>query len=355
MGEPVRLRKGPSCGQYVCGHLPFTSARYYCCCAVHLPTVLNAVRTTHIDDVVSSSLLNRNCTHRLALYSTPQLALRLPRPSSSRCSLLSLAPLSHDWYAANSQPVLRVEWLRRRRPTHNLLSLSSYVRLSDYRSPATTTNHYAKDDPTAVSVGTTSNLATLGHPADGVVINEDLNARHTRHEVATTTTTSTAAQQQPMATTSAARHTMPSGANGDGLVLASNIGGPMGGSVVMGGQCECTRNGGTCGHGAGQCSCRGCTTAATSINPGINIGVSTHQYTAPVGTSGIGGGVADPGVGMAGVVNTTNPDRPAGQCGDMQNCDCVRKAGVCNCAAGPVQLHQLHRTPQVAGRHPGHH
>ena len=123
------------------------------------------------------------------------------------------------------------------------------------------------------------------------------------------------------------------GATGDGLMVASNLGGPLGGSVVLGGQCECTRNGGTCGHGAGMCSCRGCTTAATSLNPGINIGVSTHQYTAPVGTSGIGGGVADPGVGMAGVVNTTNPiGQPVNAA--VQNCDCVRNKGVCNCKPG---------------------
>ena len=210
-----------------------------------------------------------------------------------------------------------------------------------------------KDDPSAVPVVNSGNVkaasghvATVGHPADGVVINEDLNAHHTTHHhhghhhhaqhetvpVATTTTTTT--QQQP-AGSMAARpvHTLPSGANGDGLVVASNLGGPLGGSVVLGGQCECLRNGGTCGHGAGQCSCRGCTTAATSINPGINIGVSTHQYTAPVGTTGIGGGVADPGVGMAGMVNSTNPiGQPVSAA--VQNCDCVRKAGVCNCAPG---------------------
>jgi len=207
--------------------------------------------------------------------------------------------------------------------------------MTDYRSPATTTNHYTKDDPTASNIKmATTHIATVGHPADGVIINEDLNAHHGRHEVTSaTTTTTTATQQQPAAMAARPVHTVPSGANGDGLVLASNLGGPLGGSVVLGGQCECLRNGGKCGHGVGQCSCRGCTTAATSINPGINVGVSTHQYTAPVGTSGIGGGVADPGVGMAGVVNSTNPvGQPVNAA--TQNCNCVRTAGVCNCKPG---------------------
>ena len=205
---------------------------------------------------------------------------------------------------------------------------------ADYRSPATTTNHYASADPTAVS--NASNLATLGHPAGGVVINEDPNAYTTsQRAVATTTTTTTTAAQQA-APVVAAKHTLPSGQTGDGLVVASNLGGPLGGTIVLGGQCECLRNGGTCGHGAGQCTCRGCTTAATSINPGINIGVSTHQYTAPVGTSGIGGGVGEGGVGMAGVVNPTNPiGQPVSAA--VQNCDCVRNKGVCKCAPGQCE------------------
>ena len=227
----------------------------------------------------------------------------------------------------------------------------------DYRSPATTTNHYLNSDATTAGA---SNLATLGHPADGVVISGGpttatthsavvdpaltTGAHHSHHHGhhhgaahgATTTTTTTATQQAVPAVApmgSQVHHTLPSGATGDGLVLGSNIGGPLGGSVVMGGQCECTRNGGVCSHKAGQCTCRGCTTAATSVNPGINIGVSTHQYTAPVGTSGIAGGVTESGVGMAGVVNSTNP---AGQptSAALQNCNCVREKGVCKCKPG---------------------
>ena len=161
----------------------------------------------------------------------------------------------------------------------------------DLRSPATTTNHYARDDPTAApiggSTGTASHLATAGHPADGVVINDGTGGYTTqtqqqRRATTATTTTATATTTMPQP-----QHTVPSGATGDGLVVDSNIGGPLGGSKVVGGT--------------------GRTNDATSVNPGINIGVSTHQYTAPVGTSGIGGGVADPGVGMAGVVHPTNP------------------------------------------------
>lgn len=229
--------------------------------------------------------------------------------------------------------------------------------MTDYRSPATTTNHYTTNtDPTGAPAithtsttgvhGATGHVATLGHPADGVVINQGLNTAHTTHSttvpVATTHTTHTTTTVpvatthkvvQPAVTQPVAHHTIPSGANGDGLMVNSNLGGPLGGTVVLGGQCECLRNGGKCSHGAGQCTCRGCTTAATSINPGINIGVSTHQYTAPVGTSGIGGGVADPGVGMAGVVAPTNA---AGQHvnSTLQNCECVKNGGVCNCAPG---------------------
>ena len=57
--------------------------------------------------------------------------------------------------------------------------------------------------------------------------------------------------------------------------------GSLGGAVVLGGQCECLRNGGTCAHGAGQCKCRGCSTGATTVNPGVNVGVSnTVNHTA---------------------------------------------------------------------------
>lgn len=59
------------------------------------------------------------------------------------------------------------------------------------------------------------------------------------------------------------------------------VGGSLGGAVVLGGQCECLMNGGTCSHGAGQCKCRGCATPATTVNPGQNIGVSdTVDHTA---------------------------------------------------------------------------
>ena len=68
--------------------------------------------------------------------------------------------------------------------------------MSDYRSPATTTNHFfVKDDPTAAPISgstdtdTTSNatnttpathshVATAGHPADGVVISDN-STKHT--------------------------------------------------------------------------------------------------------------------------------------------------------------------------------
>jgi len=108
------------------------------------------------------------------------------------------------------------------------------------------------------------------------------------------------------------QNTVPNAANRDGLVVNDGLGGPLGGAVILGGQCECLANGGACSHGAGKCVCRGCTSQATTVNPGINIGVSTAQYTAPAGTSGFGGGVADKGTGIAGlvqpnpVVNTTN-------------------------------------------------
>jgi len=121
--------------------------------------------------------------------------------------------------------------------------------------------------------------------------------------------------------------------SGDGLVVNNGLGGPLGGSVVLGGQCECTMNGGSCQHGAGKCMCRGCTTRATTVNPGINIGVSTTQYTAPVGTTGIGGGVADPGVGIAGLVHSQNASGQQVNPSDS-NCACVKKTGSCQCAPG---------------------
>jgi len=59
------------------------------------------------------------------------------------------------------------------------------------------------------------------------------------------------------------------------------VSGPLGGAVVLGGQCECLMNGGTCSHGAGQCKCRGCATPATTVNPGQNVGISdTVDHTA---------------------------------------------------------------------------
>ena len=179
-------------------------------------------------------------------------------------------------------------------------------------------------------------VATLGHPADGVVVNQST----------TTTTTSSSTSgaphhhhhhghhaQQQGGGVGGPVHTQAGQNNADGLAVASNLGSSLAGAVVLGGQCECTQNGGVCKHGAGQCMCRGCTTAATSLNPGINIGVSTHQYTAPVGTTGLGGGVSEAGTGMAGVVNPTNTVGAPVQSA-VQNCECVRTAGVCNCAPG---------------------
>jgi len=104
------------------------------------------------------------------------------------------------------------------------------------------------------------------------------------------------------------QNTIPNAANRDGLVVNDGLGGPLGGAVVLGGQCECLANGGACKHGAGACVCRGCTAQSTTVNPGINIGVSTAQYTAPAHTSGLGGGVGEHGTGIAGLVqpNTVN-------------------------------------------------
>jgi len=121
--------------------------------------------------------------------------------------------------------------------------------------------------------------------------------------------------------------------NNNGLVVDNSIGGALGSAVVLGGQCECTRNGGVCEHGDGKCICRGCTTRATTVNPGINVGISTNQYTAPVGTTGIGGGVADPGVGIAGMIHPTNTTGTFVNPTDS-NCQCVKNTGTCSCPAG---------------------
>jgi len=150
--------------------------------------------------------------------------------------------------------------------------------------------------------------------------------------------------------------------SGDGLAVGSSIGGPLGGSVVLGGQCECTMNGGTCSHGAGKCVCRGCTTRATTVNPGINIGVSTTQYTAPVGTTGIGGGVADPGVGIAGRLQPVNSSGAYVAPSDA-NCECVKKGGSCNCAPGQCKCENCsakrssmqHTSAGAGGAHHHHH
>jgi len=73
-------------------------------------------------------------------------------------------------------------------------------------------------------------------------------------------------------------HTAP---GASGFTAPVGVSGPLGGGVVLGGQCECLRNGGTCAHPAGQCLCRGCSTASTVVNPGMNIGVSnTVDHTA---------------------------------------------------------------------------
>jgi len=149
--------------------------------------------------------------------------------------------------------------------------------------------------------------------------------------------------------------------SGDGLVVNNGLGGPLGGSVVMGGQCECTMNGGSCQHGAGKCVCRGCTTRATTINPGINVGVSTTQYTAPVGTTGIAGGVTDPGVGIAGVVNPVNSSGQWVNPADS-NCACVKNGGTCNCPPGACNCENctakrssMQYTSAAQGHHHHHH
>jgi len=123
-----------------------------------------------------------------------------------------------------------------------------------------------------------------------------------------------------------ATHTVAGTRSGDGLVVDNT----MGEATVLGGQCECTMNGGSCSHGQGKCICRGCTTRATTVHPGINIGMSTTQYTAPVSTTGIGGGVADPGVGIAGVVHPTNASGGHVNPTDA-NCLCVKNGGTCKC------------------------
>lgn len=75
-------------------------------------------------------------------------------------------------------------------------------------------------------------------------------------------------------------HSTTTSATG-GLPAVAGQSGPLGGGVVLGGQCECLRNGGTCSHGIGQCNCRGCSTGATTVNPGLNVGVAdTVNHTA---------------------------------------------------------------------------
>ena len=207
-------------------------------------------------------------------------------PSRSPLSLPTTRS-SHDRYAPSAFAVRRVP---RSSLSHNL-SLRSALLMSDYRSPAATTSQYAKEDPNA-PVGSSghSHVATLGHPSDGVVVNESSTQHsttaHHSHPSAvshhTTTTTTSAATAAPQV-----HHTVPSGVTGDGLVVDSNIGGPLSDASVRG--------------------ARSSASDATTLNPGINIGVSTHQYTAPVGTSGLGGGVGEKGTGMAGVVHGTNP------------------------------------------------
>jgi len=266
--------------------------------------------------------------------------------------------------------------------------------MTDYRSPATTHSSWTKEDPTALSGY--SNVATLGHTADGVAVTQgttttttttpgsttaqDHHHHHHNHPHSNTAvpiTKGTTGANETVGTDGLVKtgnyvtglenhptnptpvpvvgdsyqnrvtgvsgaqgpaprenagplHTQAGANNGNGLAVVSGIGGPLGGSVVLGGQCECTRNGGTCQHGAGNCICRGCTTAATTVNPGINIGVSTTQYTAPVGTSGIGGGVADHGTGIAGIVNPTNTVGAPVSAANA-NCECVKNKGACNC------------------------
>lgn len=112
-----------------------------------------------------------------------------------------------------------------------------------------------------------------------------------------------------------------------------------------GGQCECLANGGACSHGAGRCVCRGCTAQATTVNPGINIGVSTAQYTAPAGTSGLGGGVADPHTGIAGLVHPNNAALAAG------NCTCIQKDGVCKCKNGVCTCSNCKSHSSLTGHH----
>lgn len=114
------------------------------------------------------------------------------------------------------------------------------------------------------------------------------------------------------------QNTVPNAANRDGLVVNDGLGGPLGGAVVLGGQCECLASGGACKHGAGACVCRGCTSQSTTVNPGINIGVSTAQYTAPAHTSGLGGGVGERGTGIAGLVH---PNALSGHHADTHHTD----------------------------------
>jgi len=124
---------------------------------------------------------------------------------------------------------------------------------------------------------------------------------HTTGHTTTTTTTHTTGAHPVAHTTPGVVHTGPVAHTGPvngpasiavpivgdshkNVVTGSNIapgvqqaGGPLGGGILLGGQCECLRNGGTCKHGAGQCNCRGCVTPDTTVNPGVNVGVSTGQ------------------------------------------------------------------------------
>jgi len=113
------------------------------------------------------------------------------------------------------------------------------------------------------------------------------------------------------------QNTVPNAANRDGLVVNDGIGGARGGAAILGGQGESE------------------IAKATTVNPGINIGVSTTQYTAPAGTSGIGGGVAERGTGIAGLVHAiTHPFSHAPVDKAHEHCECVKKNGSCSCPPG---------------------
>lgn len=249
--------------------------------------------------------------------------------------------------------------------------------MTDYRSPAATHSTYVKEDPTASTTSSiaqggvpsaTSGVASLGHPSNGVVINQGTNTTpsttsttdhhahhshpHTHPHAAAGTNPAHAHSTHGQSTSGTAgvdaRKTAVgvSGANetvhNDGVVKTGDyvtglepgiagsalgptpipvvgnshqnriagapmttgpapavnagnlhttagtggpamagVSGPLGGGIVLGGQCECMRNGGACAHPSGQCPCRGCSTASTVVNPGMNLGVSsTHDHTA---------------------------------------------------------------------------